>query len=66
MAKDVFLTIMFNEEVDYDAVKQIAEKYKGVYLFKHSQGLYFSGDSTKGESLLFELGKLGFPMQVLH
>ena len=67
MAKEsVFLTIMFDEEADKEKVKEIAERFDGVYMLKFSTGLQYSGDKIHGEALLFELGKLNYPMQVLR
>lgn len=62
----VFLTIMFDEEADKKRVEQVVEKFSNVQMFKFSTGLYYSGDKTHGEALLFELGKLGYKMTVLH
>lgn len=64
--ESVFLTIMFDEEADKERVREIAERFNGVYMLKFSTGLYFSGKKTEAEGLLFELGKLNYPMQVLR
>lgn len=64
--EDVFLTINFDEEADRGRVEQVAKEFSGIYLFKHSIGMFFSGDKTHGEALLFQLGKLGYKMNVLH
>ena len=66
MSDSVFLTISFDDEADRSRIEEIASNFSGIYLFKHSNGLYYSGDKTTGEALLFQLGKLGYKMTVLH
>ena len=64
--KQVFLTINFDDEADRGRIEEITKQFSGIYMFKHSNGLFFSGDDTTGEALLFQLGKLGYKMTVLH
>ena len=64
--KQVFLTINFDDEADRGHIKEVADQFSGIYMFKHSNGMFFSGDDTTGEALLFQLGKLGYKMTVLH
>ena len=62
----VFLTISIDEEADRSRIKEVVSEFTGVYMFKHSNGMFFSGDDTTGEALVFQLGKLGYKMTVLH
>lgn len=64
--KQVFLTINFDDEADRGRIEEVAKQFSGIYMFKHSNGLFFSGDDTTGEALVFQLGKLGYKMTVLH
>ena len=64
--KQVFLTINFDDEADRSRIQEVISQFKGIYMFKHSNGLFFSGDDTTGEALVFQLGKLGYKMTVLH
>lgn len=62
----VFLTINFDEEADRGRVEEVTKQFSGIHLFKQSVDMFFSGDKTHGEALLFQLGKLGYKMNVLH
>ena len=64
--KQVFLTINFDDEADRGRIEEVTKQFSCIYMFKHSNGLFFSGDDTTGEALLFQLGKLGYKMTVLH
>lgn len=64
--KQVFLTINFDDEADRGRIQKVVKQFSGVYVFKNSNGICFSGDETTGEALVFQLGKLGYNMTVLH
>jgi hypothetical protein len=62
----VFISILFTEECDWERVIKVVDKFKGANHFEYTHGVFYSGEYTYGEGLLFELSKLGYPMHIMR
>lgn len=60
------LSILFIGECDWDKVNKVCNKFNGCHCFSYSRAVYYNGDSTTCEAIIFELSKLGYPMHIMR
>lgn len=62
----LFLSILFPEDCDWEAVTRVVGKYPGAHAFTYSHGVYYNGDETTADRLVDALGALGTTMHIMR
>lgn len=63
---NVFLSVVFPDECNWEKVVKIVDKYKTAHSFEFSHALYYTGDYNTGEELVQELAKMHYPMHIMR
>ena len=62
----IFVSINFPGECDWEKVIEVVDRFDGAHSFSFSHGVYYTGDISGAEGLIFELSKLNYKMQIMR